>query len=284
MNLSFAIGADNATVADLRVEGSNGVKIVPGSGNDFIYFDADRDWKFYSTGQGTATDLRLKGIHSGKYYKWEAYDGKINMMYYQTGTDSFIQFQDLKKFSILSDVGIGTNSPSARLHVNGNTRLGTTANGTIRITNNSTANYIQSAGPNYSGNKNLYFTGLNGGTGNTLFFNYANVGIGTSTPDYKLDVIGTIRAHEIIVSTEGADFVFDIDYELKSLSEVESHIESYGHLPDVPSAQKMQTEGVAISEMQTMLLQKVEELTLYVIAQDKKIEAQQLRIEDLESN
>ncbi len=124
------------------------------------------------------------------------------------------------------------------------------------------------------------------GVGNPdLFVNpLGSVGIGTDTPDHKLDVVGTVRAHEIIVSTDGADFVFDDSYELTSLPELEKHIAQKGHLPGVPSAETMRTEGVGISELQTILLQKVEELTLHMIEKDKQIEKLQARIAKLESN
>ncbi len=88
---------------------------------------------------------------------------------------------------------------------------------------------------------------------------------------YKLDVEGPIRAHEIVVNTTGADFVFDPAYKLRPLSELETFIRTNKHLPDIAPAKEMQENGVSAGEMQAKLLQKVEELTLYVIEKDKEI-------------
>lgn len=107
--------------------------------------------------------------------------------------------------------------------------------------------------------------------GNCWFMNTGNFGIGTAMPAYKLDVNGTIRANEIIVNTTGADYVFDESYHLPSLSEVERYIAEHKHLPEVQSAEQVQQEGMSVGEMQTLLLQKIEELTLYIIEQDKRI-------------
>ncbi len=107
--------------------------------------------------------------------------------------------------------------------------------------------------------------------------NYANFGIGTDNPQYKLDVRGTIRANEIRVNTvSGADFVFSHNYGLRSLSEVKEFILEHQHLPEIPSANEMQQNGISINELQIQLLQKIEELTLYIIQQEE-------RIKDLES-
>ncbi|MDD6211035.1 MAG: hypothetical protein PUB21_10570 [Bacteroidales bacterium] len=100
-----------------------------------------------------------------------------------------------------------------------------------------------------------------------------NLGIGVTNPTRKLEVNGTIRAKEVIVETTGswADYVFDKDYKLPSLAEVENHIKEYQHLPEIPSAAEVNTNGVNLAEMNVKLLQKVEELTLYIIEQDKSI-------------
>ncbi len=112
-----------------------------------------------------------------------------------------------------------------------------------------------------------------------------NVGIGTTTPTQKLDVAGTIRAHEIKVEVSaGADFVFSPDYNLKPLSEIESFIQTNNHLPEIPSEKVMQEEGLNMNEFQIKLLQKIEELTLYVIEQNKTIEKQQKAIELLNTH
>ena len=99
------------------------------------------------------------------------------------------------------------------------------------------------------------------------------IGIGTTNPSYKLDVNGTIRANEIIVNTTGADFVFAEDYKLRPLSEVKAFIQENKHLPEIKSAQEMQENGVGINELQTQLLQKIEELTLYILQQEERIKA-----------
>ena len=100
-----------------------------------------------------------------------------------------------------------------------------------------------------------------------------NVGIGTASPQSKLAVNGTITAKEIIVSSTGwSDFVFDENYKLKSLNEVEEFIKANKHLPEIPNAKMVEENGVAVGEMQSKLLQKIEELTLYVIELKKEIQ------------
>ena len=99
------------------------------------------------------------------------------------------------------------------------------------------------------------------------------LGIGTLYPKHKLDVNGTIRAKEIIVENPStADFVFEDTYKLKSLREVEQFIKKNKHLPDVASAKQMKKNGVKQGEMNAKLLQKIEELTLYMIKQNKQTE------------
>ena len=100
-----------------------------------------------------------------------------------------------------------------------------------------------------------------------------NVGIGTlDTQGYKLSVNGTIRAKEIKVDSDWADFVFKKDYKLPTLREVETHINENGTLPGVPSESEVKANGINLAETNALLLQKIEELTLYVIKQQEEIE------------
>ena len=113
------------------------------------------------------------------------------------------------------------------------------------------------------------------------------VGIGTNTPGsaYSLDVVGKIRGCEIVVEDPNGwcDYVFDDDYQLRSLAEVEAFIAKNHHLPDVPSEAEVMSEGINLGDMDAVLLKKVEELTLYVIELQKTNEALQSRIAKLEA-
>lgn len=104
-----------------------------------------------------------------------------------------------------------------------------------------------------------------------------NVGIGTITPDAKLTVKGDIHTSEVRVDLTGAlqgpDYVFEKDYNLLPLSEIEAYINENKHLPEVPSAKEMETNGLNLKEMNLLLLKKVEELTLHLIEQNKDIQA-----------
>jgi hypothetical protein len=106
-----------------------------------------------------------------------------------------------------------------------------------------------------------------------------NVGIGTTSPDNKLDVLGIIRANEVIVETGWADYVFQDDYKLKPLSEVEAFIKENKHLPSVPSAAKIQDKGAHVAELITKMMEKIEELTLYSIEQKKEIDELKRRLD-----
>lgn len=111
-----------------------------------------------------------------------------------------------------------------------------------------------------------------------------NVGIGTATPAYKLDVCGTIRSKEVVVQTGWCDYVFDRDYTLRPLSEVEAFIQQNRHLPDIPSAADVENNGLKVADMSARMMKKIEELTLYVVQQNKQIEQLQQKVKQLKNN
>jgi len=112
--------------------------------------------------------------------------------------------------------------------------------------------------PNFQSPDKLYING--------------NVGIGTNMPTEKLSVKGNIRAQEIKVeSANWPDYVFTKDYRLTPLPEIEKSIAQLGHLPDMPSAKSVSEKGISLGEMNGKLLLKIEELTLHLIEQHKKL-------------
>ena len=114
------------------------------------------------------------------------------------------------------------------------------------------------------------------------------VGTGVSIPvgsTYKMAISGGIITEKVRVATNGtlywADYVFEPTFKLRPLSEVAQFIKLNKHLPDVPSTADVTKNGIDLAETEALLLQKVEELTLYAIEQNKKIEKMERRISKL---
>jgi len=114
---------------------------------------------------------------------------------------------------------------------------------------------------------------------------YGNVGIGTSSPDAKLSVKGTIHTQEVKVDMIGwADYVFKPSYKLPSLNKVKTYIDRNKHLPDMPSEAEVTKDGVNLGAMNRLLLKKVEELTIYLINLKEENDNFRSRLNRIEKN
>ena len=111
------------------------------------------------------------------------------------------------------------------------------------------------------------------------------IGIGTTNPDSKLTVNGGIHSQEIIVDIDagtGPDYVFEEDYNLISLEETKAYIKVNKHLPEVPSAKVMESEGLELKDMSLLLLKKIEEMTLHQIELMEEVKALKAKVKELE--
>ncbi|RZS90543.1 tail fiber protein [Aquimarina brevivitae] len=129
------------------------------------------------------------------------------------------------------------------------------------------------AGMQYNHSSDKLTFRVNNHNSDVVIDSNGNVGIGTNSPDTKLTVKGNIHAEEVKIdlSVPGPDYVFTKDYDLLSIEEVKQHIADKGHLPNIPSAIEMEANGVELGVMNMKLLEKIEELTLYTIAQEEKL-------------
>jgi len=176
------------------------------------------------------------------------------------------------------NVGIGTSAPAYPLHISKsiNGELHFLVQNTYGIGNRTFLSTSPDRSIIYTDRDFSIGTNSNNWSEKLTVVKNGNVGIGTTTPAHKLTVAGTVGAREVTVDANmGADFVFAPDYHLRPLSEVEQFITENKHLPEIAPAEEMVQNGVNMGEFQIQLLQKIEELTLYVIEQQKQIRQQE---------
>ncbi|MCX2679371.1 hypothetical protein OOZ15_05395 [Galbibacter sp. EGI 63066] len=178
-----------------------------------------------------------------------------------------------ERVSILSGgkVGVNTIAPESLLHINQINR-----HSGLMITEEGNSQSVRLHLAKFDDGREYGYFKLGDstmlrGNGERSYFK-GSLGIGTINPgNWKLAVNGKIRAKEIKVETSWSDFVFEKDYNLPTLEEVEQHIKENGHLKDIPSAIEVEENGIYLGDMNAKLLQKIEELMLYTIEQQKRI-------------
>ncbi|HAS46418.1 MAG TPA: hypothetical protein DCS93_38410 [Microscillaceae bacterium] len=242
-----------------------------GSSNSFFGYSSGnhnttgRNNTFFGTLSGrsntTGSDNNFFGGHSGHYNT----TGSHNLfMGYMAGFDNQIGSRN---------VAIGAAANHNNASGNNNTMVGYHA-GTLTAGSGNVF-FGNKAGWYETGSNKLYIH--NEATIVPLIYgDFASNGVGINTnklsdglTNYALSVNGKVRANKIKVYTGWADYVFEKDYQLRELSEVEAYIQQHQHLPDVPSAKQVAKEGILAGEMSATLLRKIEELTLYMIKTDQ---------------
>jgi hypothetical protein len=214
--------------------------------------------------------------------------------YYSANKFQEFQINGIPKMRINleGNVGIGTSTPLHKLDVNGHaivrgaiiSSMSDDGGGQIqlknpsKITNGTASTWMMYNMTGGYGNSLQFWAYDNLGCGTGLCNNRftimdsGNVGIGTTNPVNKLDVNGTIHSKEVKVDMLGwSDYVFKKEYNLPTLEEVEKHINEKGHLENIPSEEEVLKNGINLGEMNAKLLQKMEEMTLYMIEMKKDI-------------
>ena len=226
-------------------------------------------------------DRSYLSLHRGGQIDWQLGLQGNNFVIASGGGAARTNLWEAKYFSINANgnVGIGTTSPTAKLDINGRTQFrdgidfgvgGTSNVGMISWSGTNTfimaANGTNPIGFNTGGSERMKIPS----TGQVIIGS-----ITTIPPDYKLAVAGNVIAEKVKVKKQSSgwpDYVFAPSYKLPSLIEVEKFVKQNSHLPEIPSAAEIEKDGQDLGDMNRLLLKKVEELTLYIINQEKRIQ------------
>ncbi len=189
----------------------------------------------------------------------------VGLQSYNRNINAYSKMQlDASQFSFMSGkVGIGTNNPQQNFVVSNNNTEGFE----VYLDPALSVVGLQSYNRNINAYSKMELDA------SQFSFMYGKVGIGKKNPSNELDVNGTIHSKEVKVDMDNwSDFVFKKEYTLPTLEEVEKHIAEKGHLENIPSEEEVLKNGINVGEMNAKLLQKIEELTLYIIEQNREIE------------
>jgi len=247
-----------------------------------------------------ATDPTINFLNAGTAKGFIQADGNhMKLSTYNTNTTGNLVFniRGTDRMTVASDgnVGVGISNPVTKFQITGGSEASTTSHGYFmlgaetgtnivfdnneiqaRNNGNTSTLYMQTDGGNmYIGDpSNFNASHRLGVDGNTVITGGLRIGTTVSPGGYKLAVDGKAICTELVVRLvpNWPDYVFAKDYKLTRLDEVEEFIKQNNHLPGIPSAKTIETNGLSIGEMQKMQMEKIEELTLYIIDLKKEIE------------
>jgi hypothetical protein len=269
-NLTFTAGYWN-DVMTLTTAGNVGIGTLNPSGQFEAYTDG---YKRFAVSYPSAFETKLS-IGANAFINQHANNEELSIsQQYGAGKITFYTgYPNTEKMRITStgNVGIGSTNPQANLSIKSGSNVDAEINSLPDGISIQSFNRTSSAYGDIS-----FLTNASGPS--LLINNEGQVCIGCTTRKpaaYKLAVEGGIAARSLRITQANpwADYVFDKKYQLKPLDEVEKYIQQNHHLPDMPSAATVAAEGIDVAEIQSKLLSKIEELTLYVIELKKEVDA-----------
>ena len=269
--LKFNTIASNGNSSHLMFIGSNG-RVGIGTTTPFVKLHVNQN--ILAEGDITTYNkfILTPAIYSSEYWEISRTSTGLKYGYYnRTLKDVLFMGND-------GSIGIGKTNPTARLDVNGSLQaVSATINGALTAQSANISGAITADGAltaksaNINGNANITGTlDANALTANSATITGNATITGTLTANLlsapNANINGKIKAKEVEVTlSDWPDFVFETDYKLMPLNEVEQYIAENQHLPNVPSAAEVEANGVNLGEMNNILIQKIEELTLYIL-------------------
>lgn len=249
----------------------------------------------FNTNNGNSTTARVSAIEMGSF------NGALAFYTNNSSTQNSTTLSERMRIDNNGNIGIGTTTPNDLLSVYGTNQPSiniASNNGGIKLGVSTGANYpmfpvvsgdacIQTGANNLfigntAGGKSIKFLTSRAsnnyqfvameifGSGQIAIYN-TNYGSKKAIGNYLLSVEGELYAQKVIVTSSFADYVFDENYNLKKLEEVEAHIKEYKRLPNMPSSSEIEENGMNLSDIIKLQMEKIEELTLHLIEHKKEI-------------
>jgi hypothetical protein len=306
-NGNIGIGANPGPGNNLRIKDDGGAawnfRPISGTSEAFMRLSNDANWGLMMR---SGTNNPSIGAYFGGYLNIHPFNNSEGGLDTSKGVLTRFDFNTMR-------VGIGTSNPQYKLDVAGSGNFSSllSVNGTmLERYSNSDSDIVglingSNFGTIFKGNGNGHFviglkdndsddsfTVISGGgdfMSNQIFDRVvlrARTSGHVEIPNGNLSVNQTLFSQKVkVTATPGSvpDYVFNKDYALRTIPELEAFIKANSHLPNIPNANEIETNGQNLGEMQLKLLEKIEELTLYTIEQEKEISNSKSRITQLEA-